>query len=228
MPTVLITRPYEVALKTQDDFASAELKSLIDPMLKVSLQENVTLPEAQAYLVTSQHALPVLGEKKNTPLFVVGEATAEKAKKMGHQNVHVAEGNAEDLLALALKNLPQQTKVIHLSGDTVRLCLATELKRCGYEAMRMQVYETEEAQGLSPQTVEALESNALGAITFYSPRTALVFNRLCRQAGLEERCRYAKAFCLSDAIKSVADQMSWQEVVVAPKISGDFLRQYLL
>ena len=230
---ILITRPQESSSALQDKLQRLGHHVITDPLIHIVPRNPKIIfeslpPSFEAIVTTSQHAIICLSkiiERRDFPLWCVGIESAKVAQDLGFQNIHWAEGSAENLLTQLLINITPNSPhpIIHLSGDVIRLDIAKSLQEQGVQAQRIIVYSTQEATAFSKETKNALETSILDAVLFFSPRTAHIFQNLCQASQLEKFCHSIKAVCLSDAIKTVIGKLPWQNIQVAKKTTTDDL-----
>ena len=230
---ILITRPQESCSALQDKLQRLGHHIITDPLIHI-LPRNPKIifkslpPTFEAIVTTSQQAIICLAkiiDRRDFPLWCVGVESAKVAQNLGFQNIHWAEGSAENLLKqlVTTTTLSSRQPIIHLSGDVIRLDVAKSLQEQGIPAQRIIVYSTQEATAFRKETQNALKTSILDAVLFYSPRTAHIFQNLCQTSQLEKFCQSIKAICLSDAIKSGISKLPWQNIQVAKKTTTDDL-----
>jgi uroporphyrinogen-III synthase len=232
---VLITRPRE-----NTAFLASQLKDLghqvtIDPLIEVIplTPDLPPLSSVQAVVTTSQQAirrLSTLTLLRDFPLWCVGSESAKVARDSGFQTIHEAGGSAEDLIIKLTEAIDPSSKktILHASGEVIRVDVVEALTKKGISAKRIVLYKTIEASAFSPETFHALQSNALDAALFYSPRTGRIFQNLCRLSKLEDHCKTLLAICLSDSIKSAIQDLPWKKIQIAKKTTTDDLLMTLM
>jgi uroporphyrinogen-III synthase len=173
----------------------------------------------QALVLTSANAVPALSAPApQLPLFAVGEATAEAARRAGCAAVIAAAGGAADLARLiAQRCRPQGGALLHLSGEDVRPGLAEELAAAGFALRRQVVYRARAARALSPATVEAIGRRQIEAVLLFSPRTARTFVELIARHGLQADIAGAAAICLSAAVAQPCRELVWRAIYQAAR-----------
>lgn len=209
--------------------------SLID-IIPLPLDLSSQLPPLssfEAVVTTSQQAIRCLSNltpMRDFPLWCVGTESEKVAQNLGFQTIHTADGSAEDLIAKFIKTLGSSPKkpVLHASGDVIRVDIVEALSKKGISAQRIVLYETIEANAFSPETHHALKTDALDAALFYSPRTARIFQTLCRGAQLDPHCKTLMAVCLSDSIKTAIQDLPWKKIRIAKKTTTDDLLMTLM
>ena len=236
---VLITRPRESATSLADQLKKLGHQVLIDPLIEIiplPLALHSQLPPLssfEAIVTTSQQAircLSALTPLRDFPLWCVGSESAKVAKDLGFLTIHTAEGSAEDLIIKLIKIIEPSCEktVLHASGDVIRVDVVGALSKKGISAERVIVYKTTEASAFSPETFQALELNTIDVVLFYSPRTGLIFQNLCRLFKLEHYCKTVTAICLSDSIKIAIQDLPWDKIRIAKKTTTDDLLMALM
>ena len=173
-PTVLLTRPAaQSASFAQSLQARVEgLRVIVSPLMATVFHE-VTLPKEplQGVILTSQTGAEAAGRLR-TQLpdlaYCVGDRTAQVAREAGFR-VQSAQGDAEALLALILREKPQA--LIHLRGREARGDLAQRLSAAGVFTQERVVY-AQDAQPLSDEAVAVLSGKAPVLVPLFSPRSA--------------------------------------------------------
>ena len=173
-PTVLLTRPAaQSASFAQSLQARVEgLRVIVSPLM-TTVFLTVTLPKEplQGVILTSQTGAEAAGRLR-TQLpdlaYCVGDRTAQVAREAGFR-VQSAQGDAEALLALILREKPQA--LIHLRGREARGDLAQRLSAAGVFTQERVVY-AQDAQPLSDEAVAVLSGKAPVLVPLFSPRSA--------------------------------------------------------
>lgn len=173
-PTVLLTRPAaQSASFAQSLQARVEgLRVVVSPLM-ATVFHTVSLPKEplQGVILTSQTGAEAAGRLR-TQLpdlaYCVGDRTAQVAREAGFR-VQSAQGDAEALLALILREKPQA--LIHLRGREARGDLAQRLSAAGVFTQERVVY-AQDAQPLSDEAVAVLSGKAPVLVPLFSPRSA--------------------------------------------------------
>lgn len=218
---VLITRPREDAGPLAERLAGMGVDSLIEPLLEIRYlpAAGLDLDGVQALLVTSANGARALAratDRRDLPVYAVGDGSARAAGAAGFARVESAAGDVEALAALVVARLdPGAGRVVHVAGSAVAGDLAGRLAAAGFAAERAVLYEARQARALSAACVAALRAGGLDAVALFSPRTAAGFVRLAREAGVAEACAGLEALCLSEAVAERAATLAWRRVRVA-------------
>ncbi|MDA0786239.1 MAG: uroporphyrinogen-III synthase [Proteobacteria bacterium] len=203
---VLVTRPRPDA----DDTASALIAlghdPVVAPLLRVTFETDadLDLSDVQAILITSANgarALASATERRDLPVFAVGDASANAARQCGFAQTESAGGNVEKLAALVTDRLsPRDGPLVHVAGTVTAGDLSGTLTKAGFEVSRAVLYRAETVPRLPPVIAAHLRDGTLDAALFYSPRTAAQFAALVAAEGLERQCGRIIAFALSAAV----------------------------
>ena len=220
---LLITRPREDGEPLAALLNERGFETILDPMMTIV---DIDAPEMdlsgiQALLMTSANGVRAFArreEDRQTPVYVVGDASAQVARDLSFIAVTSAGGDVETLAALVQNELnPGQGALLHIAASRVAGDLSGLLEAAGFEVRRLVLYEATAADALSTKTLVELDAGTLDGILLFSPRTATLFTRLVMAAGRTEHCRAVVAYCLSQAVADNAQVISWKDLVVAPR-----------
>ena len=228
---VLVTRPSEDAEPLVAALAARGHEAVVEPMLHVAFLGEAATPldltAVQAVLFTSANgvrAFARLSERRDLPVFAVGDASAEAARAAGFAAVTSAGGDVDDLARLVAQRLtPSDGALFHGAARALAGDLKGALEAAGFTVRRETLYETRAPEALSPALRTALERGQVDAATFFSPRTAETFVKLLRDEGLGPVCTSLVAVCLSKAVADKAGVLSWRDVRVAAEPNQDAL-----
>jgi uroporphyrinogen-III synthase len=188
-------------------------------MLAISFVEHavVDLRGVQGVMFTSANgarAYAAATDARALPVYAVGDRTADAARTSGFTTVHSAKGDVNSLAALVrAKTRPDDGALVHPAGSAVAGDLAGMLGAVGYEVRRVVLYEARTATSLSVEASTALRAGGVDMILFYSPRSAATFVRLA--VGLESSCAAVDVLCLSQAVATAVQKITWRDVIVA-------------
>lgn len=234
-PRLLVTRPLEDAEALVRRLGALGFACAVEPMLSMVWLDGPApaLDDVQALLFTSANG--VRGyvrrtDRRDRPVYAVGDATAAAARNAGFASVESASGDVYALAALVRARLdPSGGALLHVAGSKVAGDLAGMLGEAGFTLRRAVLYDAVPASRLSDGTATIFRTSDLCGVLFFSPRTARSFVKLLAEAGLADRCRTVDAFCLSPAVAEAAraygDQgvTPWRRVRVAPRPEQDAL-----
>jgi len=226
---LLITRPIEDAEPLAAKLAERGIETIIQPLMTITDVEgaDIELDNVQALLITSANGIRAFARlcpERNVDVCAVGDASAQAARDLGFGAVKSASGDVEALAALVQTDLdPQAGALLHIAGTHIAGNLSGLLEGAGFEVKRQVLYQGKAAEGLSPATIEALQSGALHGVLLFSPRTAALMVKLVTDADLAPACAKLNAYCLSPAVAEKAQTLSWAGVIVAPEPTGEAL-----
>lgn len=231
---ILVTRPGEDGVALAEILGAHGIESVIEPLLTIKQIEGaaIELKDIQAILLTSANGVRALArrtDRRDIPVFAVGDATATTAKSSGFNQVHSAAGNVETLAALVTEMLkPEAGPLLHVAGSSVAGDLIGMIEAAGFKCTRKVLYEAVAERSLMTSTIAAIKDNHINAVTLYSPRSAEIFVELIRKARLIRSCQKITAICLSQAVVEKIDELHWQDVLVAPEPNQDSLLELIV
>jgi uroporphyrinogen-III synthase len=217
----LITRPIDDTGPLAAALAARGVVAVSEPLLTIRPIAGAApdLDGVQALLFTSANgarAFAAAAARRDLPVFAVGEATADAARRLGFAMVASAGGAVEALAALAAARLdPGGGALLHAAGSVVAGDLAGLLAAAGFRVRRAVLYAADPAAAISPGTATRLRERQIAAAFFFSPRTAAQFVTLARAGRLEETCAVVTAFSLSPAVARELAPIAWKGIIVA-------------
>ena len=223
----LITRPRDDAEPIADALGELGLETVTAPLLTVEpvAVDESRLDGVQAILLTSRNgvrALAATTERRDVPVFAVGDATAALAREHGFTRVESAAGDSIALAALVRGRLdPSDGPLLHGAGATVAGDMAATLEADGFSVRGVVLYEAKPVEALAEEARESLARGELDFILFFSPRTAETFVILARAAGLEAACANVTAVCLSSAVGQALAALEFRDVRIAERPDAD-------
>ncbi len=216
-PLVLITRPEEQGLSFARDVAALGAIPLLDPLLTIVPAETnwVSKHPPDGVVLTSSHALqvPFPAAWQDVPVFVVGRATADKARLFGARRIHGGTGDFSELMESIQKKLPPASHLVYLRGEHIRHSLLERL--CEYEITQYVTYTAKAALSLSPETVTAIKEARLHSLTVFSPRTSYILRELLVAHDLFPFLPAINLLSLSGAVLESLADLPWKDVRVA-------------
>lgn len=171
-----------------------------------------------ALIITSQsifRTTETITPNKDVPIYAVGRATADAARRAGFSSVKSAQGTAQSLLHLLDESRFESG--VYLSASHVSTDLA--LARPG-RITRKIVYEMTPSDRLPEDAVSAIASGRPFVVPLYSPRSVVAFERLIRDYRLEQCLCHATAVLIHPRLFSKMT-LKWNEVLVAEKPAND-------
>ena len=183
---VLITRPEPDASETAALVAARGFEPVVAPVLSVRPRAMSAAGQFDAVLVTSRNAVAALpATLHGVRLLAVGSATAARARAAGFADVLDAEGDADDLAALAARTLAPGSRLLFAHGSGQGDGLAAALGAAEFRVTRRLAYGTAVARALPAAAREALRSDRVRTATFLSAATARAFVRLVPRTMLQ-------------------------------------------
>lgn len=219
MTVMLVTRPQPEADETAARLRALDIEPVVFPLLRhVTLPTSLPEPAGFAAMaLTSAAALRALDERGETErcrvlkVFAVGERTAAEARARGFSNV-VSTGGGLAGLAGHLAHAGLTGPVFypaanHQSGD-----LAKSLAPYGVMVVTARVYEMVAVDAIADDLLTSLTDGGIGAVLFYSRRTAQTFVERTADVPLPRR------------VKTGLGMLCLSENVAAPLVDARFVR----
>jgi uroporphyrinogen-III synthase len=225
----LVSRPREDAERIAAPLRAMGVEVVSEPLLVVVpvAGPNVDLTGVQAVLVTSANgarALSTAVERRDVPVFAVGDQTARAARDLGFASVESAGGDVETLAALVRQRLePSRGALLHAAGSTHAGDLAGALSADGFDVRVARLYDARPTAALSASLRASLEAGEIDAAFFFSPRTARTFVEHVRKAGLADKLGGVTGYALSPAVARELESILPGRVRVAGQPTQDGL-----
>jgi len=217
MSTVLITRPQPDADRTAAEVQAHGFNPIVAPLMRIALRPHALqdAPDCDALAFTSANGVRAWRAAGGSvrPCYVVGPASAEAAREAGLPVAGVAEGDVETLAALIAKERPG--RVLHVGGTALAGDLTGRLSREGLPAQAIALYEAVAETALPPEARGAICAG-LSFVLLFSPRSARLFCRLVREAGLGDELRNTRCAALSPAVAEAVD-IPFADVIVSDR-----------
>lgn len=219
---LLITRPEEDGAELRAALEEMGHRVSASPLLRIEHKGRLPdLAGVGAMIATSRNAIRALqscgGAERALalPIYVVGPATGEMARRAGFRTVIEGPGSARDLVPVIAAQASPGATLVHLAGEKLAFDLKAALEAKGFSVRQETLYRSVAAEGLEPGVAAAIRNKEIGGVILMSPRTAMVFAELAIKAGLEEPARDLCHFCLSEAVAQGLADLSPEKVFVA-------------
>lgn len=218
---LLVTRPAEDAAPLADRLRGLGIEPVMAPLFTIEQVAGARpdLSGVQATVFTSANGVRAFAQatdERARPVFAVGAATAEAARKAGFARIESAGGDVNDLARLIAARLdPGDGALYQASGREVAGDLAGTLEGAGFTLRREVLYRAETVSRLPPEAAQAMRVRTLDGVLLFSPRTGAAFVRLACAAGLEATLAKMYAYCLSQAVGNEIAGVRWRGVRVA-------------
>jgi uroporphyrinogen-III synthase len=226
---VLVTRPRPDADETAAELIALGHEPVIAPLLEVTFDIGtpLELSDAQAILITSANGVRALAsatDRRDLPIFAVGDASAAAARQYGFERTESADGNVQTLAELVVARLsPRDGQLVHVAGTVTAGDLSGKLALSGFGVRRAVLYRAEPVPDLPDVIGERLRSSTLEAAIFFSPRTAAHFCELITSGGLVEHCGRIVAIALSNAVAEKLEKLAFSDILTAETPDQDSL-----
>ena len=160
---ILLTRPLDDCKELILRFKSLGHKVSHLPVINVDaiLYNEPNYNEFKGIIFTSANAIKNLNTSKinkNLKCFCVGSTTEKLARASGFQNVIAADGNVRALKELILQNHDKKDgKILYVSGELISFNLEEDLRKEGYEIIRIINYSVEHNDEIKDDLIEELK-----------------------------------------------------------------------
>ena len=226
---ILLTRPLEDSIEMISKFKSLGHQVSHLPLLRVDKVDykQINFSDFKGIIFTSANAVKFLDLKKidkKILCFCVGNATEQKARIAGFQNVITAEGNVENLKELILQNLDQKDgKLIYVSGEIISVDLDHQLIKEGYNIKRIANYRTSHNQKFDENFVKELRLKIPDMVYVYSQNSALSFLNFIKVHQLETLWMDTNLMCIGEKTSSILNEIKWKKIFLFNTGEEEFL-----
>lgn len=225
----LVSRPREDADRLANPLRAMGVEVLNEPLLVIvpTAGPDVDLTGIQALLFTSANGVRALAtalDRRDLPVFAVGDQTARVAREVGFKTVNSAGGDVEALARLVAAALdPQDGTLLHAAGAVQAGDLSGALEAKGFSVRIARLYDARPTAALSEALQGRLRRGEIDVAFFYSPRTARIFVGHVRAAGLTGHLAGMTGYALSPAVARVLEPVLPGRVRVATQPTQDAL-----
>ena len=237
---ILITRPEPDASYFEQMLQHQNCRSIKHPLTEIifapaMLSEvkknlNKNLNHVQMVLATSANALraSLPPEIFSLPIFVVGEATARQARRVGFAQIMVAQDDMASLArGVSKARAPSSGALLYLTGHHRRGDLAERLTQTGFEVRICELYEARAVDDLAPELVKAFRASEIDVVSFFSLRAAEIFSDLAARHHLTEHLSRISAVCLASAAARHLAGLGFGEIRIAAASSTEAMCQLI-
>lgn len=142
-------------------------------------------------------------QKRDWPVYTVGDTTAAQAVKAGFQSVTSAKKDVAALTAMIIRNSDLKSKRLYYgSGQDISTSLPADLQKQGYFMVRQIFYETHPITRTPPEIKAALTKERTLTVLLYSSKGAHVFR------DLDLDMRRISTVSISDNVDSVLKNLN--------------------
>ena len=219
---VLLTRAAEDAARTRAKLEAAGYGVVVSPVIEIVATE-ASWPTGviDALLATSAQAFQMIDgafgpspeARRLTPLFLVGERTAERARDAGFRGAALVAANATEL-ALRLGAMPHKpSRLVYLAGRDRKPDLEAAVAITHQAIEILEVYEAQAVETLDERAFDALHARSIDAILHFSRRSAVIFCELAEAHGVDATA--PRHVCLSDDVAAPLRDQGLPRIEVA-------------
>ncbi len=226
---ILVTRPLEDCSEMISRFQSLGNQVSHLPLLNVEKVNyvNINFSEYKGIIFTSANAIKFLDLKKiekKILCFCVGNATENKARNLGFQNVIAAGGNVENLKELILRNFDKKNgKLLYVSGETVSVNLDEQLDKEGYSVKRIINYRTNFNKKFDQKFVNELKLKIPDIVYIYSQNSASSFLNFIKVYQLESHWMNTNLMCIGEKTSAILNEIKWKKIFLFNPGEEEFL-----
>ena len=201
---VVITRHAQGA----DDFAAA--LSAANTQIITLHQPVISIEHFPCTLTDNEKASTLITTSKQA------DEAAQRAGLTAHYGINNAQGidDVSALMADVKARHHVDTPLLYLRGHDISFDLCHELRRAGFQVAEKIVYRALPAPALSDSFIAALKNGDIAYITFFSARSAQIFEHLIAEAGLQAHIAPIKALCLSAPVLNSLQDAPWQDRLI--------------
>lgn len=227
-PAAVITRPHDDDDELAEALKKRGFRPFAEPLLTIEFLPGPALSRSlyQSVLLTSGNGARALAARlgddlalwNDLPVFTVGDATARAAREAGFRQVTSAGGAVDSLAALVRSCLkPSNGALLQIAATDLAGDLQGQLTAAGFTIDKQNLYRARPVAALSATLIDQWRRHQIGAVLFFSPRTAATFASLATAQGLAEDCGNVVAACLSAAVAARLGDLPWRSVQVADR-----------
>lgn len=222
-----ITRAQPGAEETARRLRALGHQPLVAPLLEVrETGAPIDLDGVGALAFTSANGVRAFArrnERRDLPVFAVGDATAAVARAAGFQAVDSASGDISALAAHIAARRGVDGLVLHPGATHPAGDLIGDLARAGVPAKAVCVYETLAVAFLPGAVATALEDATLDGVVLHSPKAARTAARLLSRLPRQDGVVNLTAFALSPACLAPLDELTLKRRISADHPTEDDL-----
>lgn len=212
---IALTRPLHDAERTAAALRAAGHDVLLAPLTGIENVEAELGGSCAGVLITSANAARAVAARveslRSLPLLAVGKASAAAAREAGFGDVTSADGDARDLVRLAMSKFGNQP-LLYLAGEN----RSADLSAAGRNIRTAVVYRAT-ALPFPPELGTAIKRRALDAVMHFSRRNAELFVQGAEATGiLPLATTMALAhFCISEQVAEPLEAAGAQNILTA-------------
>lgn len=216
-PRILVTRSEPGASETATRLREAGFEPITESLFAIA-PIDVEAPDFDALAFTSANGVrrfALLSPRRDTPVFCVGERTAQEARAAGYTSVMSANAAVGALAALIERNLLRGARLLHAGNEDTRGDLAGRLRASGYQASFLPIFRAVPVEAPGPLLAAHLAGQAsFDAVMIHSPRAAAILAGFT--AGTIGNAHLAVAAISAEAAEPLNGLADRIEVAAAP------------
>jgi uroporphyrinogen-III synthase len=214
--SILITRPYNIGINSQNKISKLGKKSLLIPLIRIKyLNIEISDSNYDYIVVTSQNAIATFRNNlwmKDKYILVVGGATKELLLQENYKKILICEENVSGLIDNIYKKISIASNILYICGDHLSYDLEGSLKSNSYNITSKVVYTSDAITELSKNEIAQI-NEVVEIVMLYSPRTAKIFVDLALKYNLYTRNKIA--ICISNKCANNIVKLQWMGVKIA-------------
>lgn len=220
---IVLTRPHDDSERTAAALRPRGHDVLIAPLLRI---ETLPVELSQRYgavVITSANAAAALADHPARaaltalPLYAVGKRSGDAARKIGFSDVHVAGGDANDLVRLIAEQRPDaRAPLLYLAGEDRSVDLTGDLAVHGIAVELAVVYRAVPLPFPAVLTA-ALTDGGFDAVMHFSKRSASQYVTGARDAGIAAAALCVRHLCLSAQVAAPLREAGAARIDVAKR-----------
>ncbi len=226
---ILLTRPLEDCSDLIIKFKRLGHSVSHFPLIKVKKMEygEIKFNDFSAIIFTSSNSIKNLkldNINKTLKCFCVGSTTEKLARASGFQNVIAADGNVRALKELILQNHDKKDgKILYVSGELISFNLEEDLRKEGYEIIRIINYSVEHNDEIKDDLIEELKKNIPDIVYVYSENSSKSFLNIIKKYQLIDSWMNTNLMCIGEKTSSVLNEVKWKKIFLFSPGEEEFL-----
>ena len=226
---ILLTRPLEDCSDLIIKFKKLGHSVSHLPLIKIKKMqyEEINFNDFSAIIFTSSNSIKNLkldNINKTLKCFCVGSTTEKLARASGFQNVIAADGNVRALKELILQNHDKKEgKILYVSGELISFNLEEELRKQGYEIIRIINYSVKHNDEINDNLIEDLKKNIPDIVYVYSENSSKSFLNIIKKYQLIDSWMNTNLMCIGEKTSSVLNEIKWKKIFLFSPGEEEFL-----
>ncbi len=222
----LVTRPEPDGERTAAALRGRGHQAVVAPLLRVEAvpDAGIGADSWAGIIVTSRNAIRVLGAHPHArdlfrlPVFAVGRRTAEAAHAAGFTDIVAADGDARALIRLVLARYRAGDRpLLYLAGADRTGDVAGVLTEAGVPVETSVVYRAVMVKELPMAVRTALAAGAIDGVLHFSRRSADIYVKCARSAGMLDSALAPIQYCLAPQVAEPLAAAGAKKIAIAPR-----------